>query len=121
VGYAPILPLLNDRNRQMETLAAAAHEAGAQWLWGGVLFLSESTRPVFFAFLEREFPHLLAKYKPRFERSAYLKGDYPERINARLGAVRARYGLHGRGEGEGSSWVRDGNLSEEDVQMSLRF
>ena len=121
IGYAPILPLLNDRRPQMEALAQAAAGAGAQWLWGGVLFLSDTTRPVFFAFLEREFPHLLAKYKPRFEHSPYLRGDYPARINERLAGIRARYGLHGRGEGDGSSWVRNGSLAGEDPQMSLRF
>ena len=120
VGYAPILPLINDRRPQMEALARAASEAGGQWLWAGILFLSSSTKPVFLAFLEREFPHLLAKYKHHFAAGAYLRGDYPTRINERLAAIRERYRLQGRGAEE-SHWQRGRQLQGDDVQMSFQF
>ncbi len=120
VGYAPILPLINDRRPQMEALAQAVSQAGGQWLWGGVVFLSETTRPVFFAFLEREFPHLLPKYKQHFASGAYLRGDYPARIGERLAGLRERYGLKGRGPEE-SRWEKGQPLLPDDVHMSLRL
>ncbi len=120
VSYAPILPLINDRRPQMEALARAAADAGAQWMWGGVLFLSSTTKPVFFAFLEREFPHLLPKYQQHFAAGAYLRGDYPERIQQRLDETRGRFGLRGRGQEE-SSWEQGRRLLGDDAQLTLPF
>ena len=53
----------------------------------------------FMPFLQKEFPHLASRYRKLYARSAYLRGEYPERIAARLKELRARYGLDGnRGE-----------------------
>ena len=101
VSYAPVLPLINDRRPQMEALAAASAAAGAKWMWSGVLFLSASTKPVFLAFLEREFPHLLPKYRQHFAAGAYLRGDYPARIAERVAAIRERHGLQGAARSNG--------------------
>jgi hypothetical protein len=50
-------------------------------------------------FLEREFPNLVKRYRKLYARSAYLQGEYPERISALMTQLRARYGLEGnRGE-----------------------
>jgi DNA repair photolyase len=120
VSYAPIIPLINDRRPQMEALAQAARDAGAKWLWGGVLFLSTTTKPVFFSFLEREFPHLIPKYQEHFGRGAYLRGDYPKRIAGRVSEIRERYGLQGRG-GEESRWEQGRRLLGDGSQMTLDF
>ena len=120
ISYAPILPLINDRRPQMESLAQAASQAGAKWMWGGVVFLSASARPTFFAFLEREFPQLSAKYKKHFGAGAYLRGDYPVRIEQRLEEIRLRHGLQGRGEQE-TRWSQGKQLIGDDAQMTLEF
>ena len=120
ISYAPILPLINDRRPQMESLAQAASQAGAKWMWGGVVFLSASARPTFFAFLEREFPQLSAKYKKHFGAGAYLRGDYPVRIEQRLEEIRLRHGWQGRGEQE-TRWSQGKQLIGDDAQMTLEF
>jgi DNA repair photolyase len=120
VSYAPVMPLINDRRPQMEALAQAAVDAGAQWMWGGVLFLSTTTKPVFLAFLEREFPNLLAKYQQYYAAGAYLRGEYPARIAERLAAIRERFGLKGRGEEE-SRWEQGRRLLGDDTQMTFDF
>ena len=120
VSYAPVLPLINDRRPQMEALAAASAAAGAKWMWSGVLFLSASTKPVFFAFLEREFPQLVAKYRQHFAAGAYLRGDYPARIAERVAAIRERHGLQGRGE-EQRDWQRGAREQDDGAQLSLGF
>jgi DNA repair photolyase len=120
ISASPIIPLINDRRPQLEALAQAASAAGAQWMWGGVLFLSSTTKPVFFAFLEREFPHLLAKYQQHFSAGAYLRGDYPRRIGERLDVLRKQYGLRGRGQEE-SGWEQGRRLLGDDTQMTLDF
>ena len=50
-------------------------------------------------FLEREFPHLVKHYRKLYARSAYLQGEYPEKIGNLMAQLRVRYGLEGnRGE-----------------------
>ncbi len=99
VNAMPILPGLNDAPRMLETLAAQAAEAGASFLYGNILFLMPSAMKQFMPFLEREFPHLVKRYRKLYARSAYLRGEYPEKIARLLADLRGRYGLEGnRGE-----------------------
>jgi DNA repair photolyase len=93
VFCSPVLPLINDSAGAFDALARAAAEAGAISFGGNVLFLKPCSREVFMPFLEAKFPMLVRRYKERFDRSAYLRGDYPERIQERVRAARQRYGL----------------------------
>src|SRR5207249_119869 len=89
----PILPLITDSEESLDRLATAAAEAGANYFGGGLLFLMPSAQKVFFPFLEEEFPHLLRRYKERFEKSPYLRGSYQETIRDRVRRIRERHGL----------------------------
>jgi DNA repair photolyase len=93
VFCAPILPLLNDSEAALDALAQAAAAVGAQGFGGNLLFLKPCSRAVFLPFLEKEFPLLVRRYRERFERGAYLRGDYPERIRERVAKMRRRYGF----------------------------
>jgi DNA repair photolyase len=93
VGCGPIIPLLTDREPDLDRLAQAAATAGARSFGGQVLFLKPCAKQVFIPFLEERFPVLVRRYKERFDRSAYLKGDYPEQIKERLDRIRQRYGF----------------------------
>ncbi len=63
-------------------------------------------------FLEERFPALVRRYKEHFERSAYLRGDYPERIQERLRQVRRRYGLgENNAPPEPELWPHDAQLT----------
>jgi DNA repair photolyase len=95
VNAMPILPGLNDAPRMLETLAAQAAAAGARFLYGNILFLMPSAMKQFMPFLEREFPQLVKRYRKLYARTAYLRGEYPEKITHLLGEIRARYGLDG--------------------------
>jgi hypothetical protein len=55
---------------------------------------------VFLPFLEEHFPHLVRRYRERFEKAAYLKGHYPEMIAERVERIRARHNLAPRREPE---------------------
>jgi DNA repair photolyase len=99
VNAMPVLPGLNDAPRMLEALAAQAAQAGARFLYGNILFLMPSAMKQFMPFLAREFPHLVTRYRKLYARSAYLRGDYPEKVANFLKVLRARYGLDGnRGE-----------------------
>ena len=80
VNAMPILPGLNDAPGMLEALASQAAHAGACFLYGNVLFLTPSAMKQFMPFLEREFPHLVKRYRKLYARSAYLQGEYPERL-----------------------------------------
>jgi DNA repair photolyase len=92
----PLMPLINDSVQSIETVAREAAEAGASWLFGNVLFLKPCAKQVFLPFLEQEFPHLVRRYRERFERSAFLRGEYPAMISRRVAAIRERFGLNRR-------------------------
>jgi DNA repair photolyase len=99
VNAMPVLPGLNDAPRMLEALAAQTAQAGARFLYGNILFLMPSAMKQFMPFLEKEFPHLVKRYRKLYARSAYLRGEYPEKITHLLAELRARYGLDGnRGE-----------------------
>jgi DNA repair photolyase len=93
VNANPIMPLLTDSERNLDALAAAVAKAGATNLGGGLLFLMPCAQRVFFPFLEERFPHLLRRYKERFEKGAYLRGPYQELMRDRVRRIRERHGL----------------------------
>ncbi len=91
----PILPLITDSEESLDALAAAAHEAGAQYFGGGPLFLMPTARKVFFPFLEKHYPKLAGPYRRLYAAGAYLGAGYREQLRARVARVRARHGLAG--------------------------
>jgi DNA repair photolyase len=112
VFSSPVLPLINDSDVSLDAVARAARTAGAQGFGGGILFLKPCARQVFFPFLEERFPELVRRYRERFERSAYLRGDYPERIQERISRIRRRYGFDQLEKpGEPELWPKDPQLS----------
>lgn len=111
VFCAPILPLINDSDSSLDALARAAAAAGAQGFGGNVLFLKPCSREVFLPFVEKTFPLLARRYHERFGRSAYLRGDYPERIKERVGRIRRRYGFDSIApQAEPELWPKDPQL-----------
>jgi len=91
VFCAPVLPLINDGEPDLDSLAKAAAKAGARGFGANVLFLKPCAREVFLPFLEEKFPLLVRRYRERFGKSAYLRGDYPKRVSERVARIRQRY------------------------------
>jgi DNA repair photolyase len=89
----PIMPGITDGERQLDRLAKAARDAGAQGFGGGPLFLMPSAQKVFLPFLEKEFPHLAGRYRETFAKSAYLDRPYKDILRDRVQRVRDRWGL----------------------------
>lgn len=90
VTASPVLPGLNDSMESLEAVAEAAREAGAARFNAGVLFLKPASAGVFFEFLERVFPELLARYRGLYDDRAFLRGDFPETIRRRVAELRRR-------------------------------
>ncbi len=101
VNAMPILPGLNDDPTALEALAREAARAGAKFLHGNLLFLMPSAMKQFMPFLEKEFPHLVKRYRRLYARSAYLNGEYKEQVSKLMSDLRRRYGLDGRNAASG--------------------
>jgi len=113
VFSSPVMPLINDSDPSLDAVAKAAARAGA-YSWGGnVLFLKDCSRQVFIPFLEQHFPLLVRRYRERYnEKTAYLRGDYPQRIHERIDAIRQRYGFDKKQSSkEPELWPKDPQLS----------
>ena len=96
VFASPLLPGVTDREGELEAVAEAAHEAGAQWFVSGVLFLTPSSSKVFMPFLEEKFPRLVAKYRQWYTRNTYAPEEYRKKIADRVARLRQKYGFHVR-------------------------
>lgn len=113
VNAMPILPALTDSERSLQELARHAAESGATFLHGNVLFLMPSAMRQFMPFLEREFPKLAKRYRKLYARSAYLNGEYKDRMTKIVAEIRTRYGLDGTSCG--------GNPPHTGPQLALPF
>jgi DNA repair photolyase len=89
----PVMPLINDSEESLDRVCAAAARHGASSFSAAPLFLKPCSARVFLPFLEERFPHLVRRYRERFEKAAYLKGHYPEMIAERVQRIRARHKL----------------------------
>jgi DNA repair photolyase len=101
----PILPGLTDREEDLDALAKAASDAGAQWLGASVLFLMPASWKTFSAFLEQRFPRLARRYRELYRGYGYAPEEYRREISERVGKLRKKYGLNSRPDAvESRSW-----------------
>ena len=103
----PMMPLINDSEKSLDAVCAAAAGSGASSFSASPLFLKPCAQKVFFPFLERHFPHLLRRYQERYQANAYLRGHYPEMIHERVEKVLSRHKLARR---EAAEWPADDQL-----------
>jgi DNA repair photolyase len=92
----PLLPGITDRQQDLDALARAARDAGAQWFAAGVVFLMPSAQKQFFPFLDARFPKLARRYREWFSRSNYAPETYRKEIATRVAALRKKYNLGAR-------------------------
>ena len=90
----PILPAINDSERDLEAVVRAARDNGAHYVKGNVLFLRESAKKVFLNPLRRTRPGLYRAYRQIYGRRCYAPKSYQARIRGRLGALKKKYGFN---------------------------
>ena len=91
----PVLPGITDGEADLDALARAARDSGAQWFAANVLFLMPSSQKQFLPFLGAKFPKLARRYRDWFTRSGYAPEAYRREIAARVAALRQKYNLSG--------------------------
>ena len=90
---SPLLPGITDREGELEAVAQAAKDAGAQWFVSGVLFLMPSSAKQFLPFLRDKFPRLVRQYEDWYLRNAYAPEAYRQKIADRVARIKGRLGL----------------------------
>jgi DNA repair photolyase len=91
---APVLPGITDAPADLEALVKATAEAGGRSIHANALFLKPCSASVFLPFLEKEFPHLVASYRERFEQRAFLPPAYGKRLSQLIARLRVKHGIH---------------------------
>ena len=111
VSACPVIPGLTDREGELESVAAAAREAGAMWFFTNVLFLMPSSAKQFLPFIRERFPKLAKQYEEWYAHNGYAPEEYRTQISQRLAKIRQEYGFVSRPWEERKQKSRNPQLS----------
>ncbi|HET8925191.1 MAG TPA: radical SAM protein [Candidatus Acidoferrum sp.] len=96
VSASPLIPGITDREGDLEAVAAAAREAGAQWFFSGVLFLMPSSARQFLPFVREKFPRLAKQYEQWYAKNGYAPEEYRRKASERVARIREKFGFASR-------------------------
>jgi DNA repair photolyase len=96
VSASPLIPGITDRDGDLEAVAAAAKEAGAQWFFSGVLFLMPASAKQFLPFVREKFPRLAKQYEQWYAKNGYAPEEYRRKASARVARIRETFGFASR-------------------------
>jgi DNA repair photolyase len=94
VSASPLLPGITDG--ELEMLAGASKQAGAQWFYSGVLFLMPSSARQFLPFIEKKFPKLAKRYQEWYAKDGYAPEEYRKQVSERVRRIREKFGFSTR-------------------------
>jgi DNA repair photolyase len=93
VLMAPVLPFLTDSPEQLERTVAAIAEAGAPYVSPIVLHLRPGAREWWQAWLRRERPDLVPRYRSLYGDRSNAPRSYQDEITGRVRALAAQHGI----------------------------
>ncbi|MGW0803949.1 Rv2578c family radical SAM protein [Nonomuraea sp. NPDC002799] len=93
VLMAPILPYLTDSPAQLDRTVKEIAESGATHLVPIVLHLRPGAREWWLAWLAREHPRLVPRYRELYGRGSYAPQAYQQRITDRVRELARRHGV----------------------------
>ena len=96
VSASPLIPGITDHDGDLEAVAAAGREAGAQWFFSGVLFLMPSSAKQFLPFVREKFPRLAKQYEQWYAKNGYAPEEYRRKASERVAQIREKYGFRTR-------------------------
>ncbi|GAB3308566.1 hypothetical protein GCM10027451_17680 [Geodermatophilus aquaeductus] len=99
VFLAPVLPGLTDRQSDLDAALGAIAEAGATGVTVVPLHLRPGAREWFSAWLAREHPSLVGRYRQLYRGGAYVPAEYRAWLAERVTPLLRRHGLDGRSGG----------------------
>ncbi|AWB89556.1 Rv2578c family radical SAM protein [Homoserinimonas hongtaonis] len=93
VFLMPILPFLTDTRAHLDLALAQIKESGATSVVYSALHLRPGVREWYFAWLEREYPHLVGRYRSLFAKGAYAPKEYRSWLAAKVKPLIRAHGL----------------------------
>ena len=93
VFLMPVLPYLTDTREHLERAARMAQEAGASRAIYTALHLRPGVKEWFTAWLGREHPELIPKYRIVYAAGAYAQKDYREWLGRKVQPILQAHGL----------------------------
>lgn len=93
VSASPLIPGITDREGDLEEVAAAAREAGAQWFFSGVLFLMPASAKQFLPFVREKFPRLARQYEQWYTKNGYAPEEYRKKMAERVARLKVKHGF----------------------------
>jgi len=90
---APVLPGITDAIAHLDTLFAAAREAGAHFIHAGALRLYTAVRDRFLPLLGEHFPELVPRYQRAYARQAGAPREYTRALTRRIEKLRRKHGF----------------------------
>ena len=115
---APVVPGITDSPRALDELVRATAQAGGQYIYANPLFLKPCSANVFLPFLEKEFPHLVEKYRQRYAGRAFLDSAYRKRISQLMARLRQKHGFSSK-HAHASQYQKLQPESRAEPQLSL--
>jgi DNA repair photolyase len=112
VSASPLIPGITDRDGDLEAVATAAKEAGAQWFFSGVLFLMPPSAKQFLPFVREKFPRLAKQYDEWYAKNGYAPEEYRKKASQRVAGIREKFGFAAR------PWVENKHVTPC-AQLSL--
>jgi DNA repair photolyase len=93
VFMMPVLPYLTDGLDHLHTALAAVRDSGASSVMYSALHLKPGVKEWWFAWLEREHPELVSKYRALYAQGTYAPTGYRSWLAGRLRPLLREYGL----------------------------
>jgi DNA repair photolyase len=93
VSASPLIPGITDRDEDLEEVAAAAKEAGAEWFFSGVLFLMPASAKQFLPFVREKFPRLAKQYEQWYAKNGYAPEEYRKKMAERVARLKVKHGF----------------------------
>jgi DNA repair photolyase len=115
VMVAPVLPWLTDSDDQLDDLLGRLADAGASGATLLTLHLRPGTKEWFMAWLSREHPELVTRYRQLYGRGAYVPPSYRRAFAERTRPLLAKHGFDRPSTHRGPST----ELAPSDQQQTL--
>src|SRR5206468_4983765 len=93
VNVMPVLPGITDAPRLLDALVRSVAAADASYLGACALRLQSTARQRYLPFIEKEFPHLAARYRSTYARSHQVGERYRQGLRAHFNALCAAHGV----------------------------
>lgn len=94
ISCSPVLPAITDMPAALDAMVRCAAAAGATSFHAQALFLKPSSRPVFDAFIAKEFPRLAPAYQARYAGRAFVDTEYRNALAKLVSSLCAKHGIH---------------------------